>query len=388
HKRNVEEFPYLNNISALQDITEINGFDNLHCAKGVLKTSMERASKLWGSVSCRYLASGSTVGVLSAIFATTHRGDKVLIARNCHKSVYNAVELLGLKPIYIMPQKVEGYDIYGSISVKSVEDAFRQNSDIKLVVLTSPTYEGVISDIAKIARVVHSNNAILFVDEAHGAHLDLSPYFTGGAVRAGADLVVQSLHKTLPSLTQTAILHICTNAVNEVDVDRALAIFETSSPSYILLSSIDGAVKWLEGCANKKFEMYHNRLIKLYKQLDELSILRIFNDFDKNCQSVFLIDMSKINIFTNGAISGVELQNWLRNKYNIELEMATCTSALAMTSVGDSDLNLQSLACALKDIDSQLASKKNSKNSTVKDQSYKQNDSPNDSPNDSVKSQS
>lgn len=206
HKRNIELAPYLKKLYANCDFTEIYGMDDLHSPESILKEAMIRAENLWNSKHSYYLVNGSTGGILAGIRACTNRGDYVLVARNCHKSVYNAIDICGLKPIYILPNMIADLPIYSSVNPQVVYNQIEKNKKIKLVIITSPTYEGIISDIGKISEIAHSFDIPVLVDEAHGAHLDISPYFIGGAVKNGADVIVQSLHKTLPSLTQTGII--------------------------------------------------------------------------------------------------------------------------------------------------------------------------------------
>lgn len=219
-----------------------------------MKSAQERAATLYGAKYTRFLINGSTCGILAGVRAVTKAGDKVLVARNCHKSVFNAIEICSLTPVYVRPTYFEEYGFYGSVDPKDVEKAFDENGDIKLVVITSPTYEGVISDVQKIADICHAHDAILFVDEAHGAHLGLDKRFEESARQLGADMVVNSLHKTLPSLTQTALLHVLTDRVDMKEIDSNLAVFESSSPSYVLMASIDGCVRFLEDDKKRALE--------------------------------------------------------------------------------------------------------------------------------------
>ncbi|MEE1516291.1 MAG: aminotransferase class V-fold PLP-dependent enzyme, partial [Lachnospiraceae bacterium] len=222
HKRNMPLFK-----SAYDyDITEIEGFDNLHHARGILRESMDMAAGFYGTKKTYYLVNGSTCGLLSAISAVVEYGDKIIIARNCHKAVYNAVYMNNLKASYIYPKPVENTSILGGIHPKDVEKALEENPDAKAVVITSPTYEGVVSYVQAIAKVVHEKGIPLIADEAHGAHFSMSGYFPKSALECGADIVIQSVHKTLPSLTQTALLHICSDMVDESKVERYLSIYQ------------------------------------------------------------------------------------------------------------------------------------------------------------------
>ena len=224
HKRNTSLAPYLEALGAALDITEISGFSNLHDPDGALAERMKDAAALWGSKRAWWLIGGSTAGLLAAIDAATQTGDKVLIARNCHKSVYNACMLCRLETAYIQPSLFPGHSFADCITPEQVEAALLENADTRLVVLTSPTYEGLRSNLPAISEIVHRHGAVLLVDEAHGAHLGLSKFFPASAVTLGADIVVQSLHKTLPSLTQTAMLHLCSDRVSAEELGFRLSV--------------------------------------------------------------------------------------------------------------------------------------------------------------------
>lgn len=355
HKRNVDMAGFLFDLGAGYDFTEIPGLDDLHDPTGMLYESMNLASSLWHSASSFFLVNGSTCGILSGIRALTKYGDRVLVARNSHKSVYNAIEICGLDPVFIMPPVVSSLDIYGSIPTDAIKDALDRYEEIKLVVITSPTYDGVISDIRKICEYAHKKHIPVLVDEAHGAHLGFTDYFSGGSVAAGADIVVQSLHKTLAGLTQTAIMHINGGIVSENDIKRQLDIFETSSPSYLLMASIDGCVRLISSQGRKLFHEWEERLDMFDSMTADLKHLRILshgNDKLKKYDDIFATDQSKIVISTKGTgLHGLELFDILLDKYNIQLEMASINSATALTGIGDSLEDLSAFASALNEID-------------------------------------
>ncbi len=355
HKRNAACAPYLTALSLLEDITEIDDFDNLHGAQGILADSMARAAALWGAEQSFYLVNGASGGILAAIRALTNRGDTVLMTRSAHKSVYHAIELCGLRPVFLI-QSYTDAGFAGSLSPADVAEALHQHPEVKLVILTSPTYEGVISDVRSIAETAHAAGVPLLVDEAHGAHLDLSPYFIGGAVKAGADIVVQSLHKTLPSLTQTAILHVCGSRIDRVRLAHQISVFETSSPSYLLLASIDGCV----GEISKNKEIFSDwagaidRFDALTRELRQLKIPFHGADAAHVREDIFAYDRSKIYISTRGtSADGASLAEALR-AHGIEPEMVTADGVLCMTGAGDTETSLTVLAEALLLIDSVL----------------------------------
>ena len=326
------------------DITEIDGFDNLHDMNGVLKETAALAASLYGSKAAFPLVGGSTCGILAAVHALAAFGSHVLIARNCHKSVFHAVELMGLYPHYVCP-KPDGFGICGKITPEAIKSALCAERSIRLVIVTSPTYEGVISDIANIAAVCHENGALLLVDSAHGAHLGFSPRFCASAVSSGADAVVMSLHKTMPALTQTALLHICTDAVDKNKISEALSIFETSSPSYVLLSSIDACLRFISQDGEALFSALYENLSFFYKETNDLKALSVLQ-YD---------DFSKLIISTkNTALTGTGLADILRNQFHIEVEMTGIDYILAISSICDSKENLMEFAAALKEIDAEI----------------------------------
>ena len=348
HKRNCSA-PYLQELGASLDITEIDGFDNLHSASGILRKAMERAARRWGSKQSYFLVGGSTCGILAGIYSIIEKGDRILMGRNCHRSVYNAVELTGASPVYLSPQWDPVWGIEGPVTPEQVKNAIAENPDVSLVVLTSPTYEGILSDIAEIANVVHSAGLPLLVDEAHGAHLDLSPYFTSGAVKGGADLVVQSLHKTMPSLTQTAIAHVCTDRIDTCRFFDALSIFETSSPSYLLMASIDECINYMDESAFEKWYAAIAENKDAFSSLAKLCVLGYGNGVPS---SSWKRDPSKIVVSTNFCnLTGCELAEILREQYNIEVEMAAAQHVLAMTGPGDTVETVHTFAKVLCAID-------------------------------------
>ena len=324
------------------DVTEVEGLDDLHNPHGVLLALEERAASLWGAEKSFLLVNGSTVGLLAAVRATG--SGRMLLARNCHRAVYNAAELCRREASYVLPEPT------GEITSQSVERALAKQPDITTVVVTSPTYEGVISDIAGISAVCHKYGAMLIVDEAHGAHL---AFFPGAehlsALRNGADIVVQSLHKTLPALTQTAILH-CREPFTDA-LRRDLGVFETSSPSYILLASADECIAFLEERGKEEMSRYASTLQTARALLKkELQHLRLFGTLN-----TAFYDPGKLLLLTDRTnISGAQLAKRLREEFAIETEFSLPDRLLAMTSVCDNEETLSCFADAVIAIDRTL----------------------------------
>ena len=326
------------------DITEIDGFDDLHHAGGILKDAQERAARVYHAGETHFLINGSSVGILSAVAGVTRRGDTVLVARNCHKSVYHAIEMFGLNPVYLMPGFDLSLQLNTEVSAEDVRTALKKEPGIRAVVIVSPTYDGVVSDVEAIAEAVHEEGIPLIVDGAHGAHFGFHAYFPEHSNVQGADLVVNSLHKTLPSLTQTALLHMNGSLVCRERVRRYLHMLQSSSPSYVLMASIDSCIDLLENHRKELFDPYAKRLKHLRKELSGLKKLQLIETKS--------YDRSKVMISVrNTDISSRQLYSKLLEDYHLQMEMAAGTYILAMTSVGDTQEGMDRLIAALKEID-------------------------------------
>lgn len=364
HKRRKDDFanPFL------IDITEIEGFDNLHHAEGILKDAQDRAAALYHSEETYFLVNGSTCGILAAVSACMTRGGKILMARNCHKAAYHAAYLRGLDIEYLYPEKEDIFGINGGIHEDIVEKALEEFQDIQAVMITSPTYDGVVSNVEKIAQIVHRKGIPLIVDEAHGAHFGFHEYFPKSSVEMGADLVIHSLHKTLPSLTQTALLHVNGNRVDRECLRRFLDIYQTSSPSYVFMAGMDSCVCLLEKRGGELFESLRRNLEVFYKQTESLGCIYLANHGLMGKSGIHDFDRSKLVISArNAGFTGNQLANLLRNRYHLELEMAGGSYGLALTSISDTEEGFLRLSEALKEIDACLENKieKNTEKSTL-----------------------
>ena len=341
------------------DITEIEGFDNLHHAQGILLEGMERAAALYGSEHTSYLTGGSTAGILTGIAACTSKGDRILVARNSHKSVYNAIYLQELKPVYIYPEILPGYGIHGGITPQTVEEMLIKYPDIKQVVITSPTYEGIISDISGIAQAAHRHGVPLLVDEAHGAHLGFHKGFPAGSVSLGADIVIHSIHKTLPAFTQTALIHVNGSLVEYEEIKRYLAIYQSSSPSYILMAGMEQCITLLEQKKEELFEAFYKQLNTFYNRLEGLKCLKLLTPGVVRKFGGYDFDPSKITVSAKGTeVTGKYLYDQLLNRYHIQMEMTAGDYVLGMTSIADTKEGFDRLEKALLGLDKELMQSK------------------------------
>lgn len=337
------------------DITEIEGFDDLHHAKGILKKAQERAAELYKADETHYLINGSTVGLLSAVLGCTQRGARILMARNCHKSVYNAVFLNDLHPVYLYPEYVHGMEMNGEIKPEQVDRLLKEYLDISAVIVTSPTYDGVVSDVKGIAEIVHKRNIPLILDEAHGAHFGFHPYFPENGNQCGADIVIHSIHKTLPALTQTALLHMNGSIIDRGRVRRYLHLLQSSSPSYVLMAGMDECIRMLSQKGDAVFAEYTILLDSLRKRLCGLSNMELIQtkryDFSKLVISV----KGTTLLETGGVFTGKDLYRILLEKYKLQAEMAAGYYVVLMTSPADTKEGVERLSSALYEIDKMLA---------------------------------
>lgn len=338
------------------DITEVEGFDDLHHAEGLLKASMERAAAVYSSDKTSYLVNGSSAGILSAICGLVSRSGTILMARNCHKSAYHAALLQNLRIDYLYPDIIPDYNIQGGIAPEEVAKKLAKNPKIQAVMIVSPTYDGVISDIRSIAKVAHEYGVPLIVDEAHGAHLSFaqSSDFPDSSLNLGADVVIQSVHKTLPSLTQTAVIHMRRGFANLDSIDKYLHIYQSSSPSYILLASIENCILHMANNGRADMHKFKKRLLDVRSRLTSLQNLTLINP-SVDAHSVYAYDPSKILISTrNTSMSGAQLENILRDKYHLEMEMYAADYVSAITTLYDTEEGFTRLVSALQEIDSTL----------------------------------
>ncbi len=339
------------------DITEIDGFDNLHHPQDLIKKRLEEISQYYDSKKSYYLVNGSTCGILTGISVAMGGKKTLLLARNSHKAAYNAVFLLNINGEYLYPHYDGELGIYGGISVNELRRAIvetEQPEEIGAIFVTSPTYEGVVSDIGELAKEAHKYGIPLIVDEAHGAHFGMHEYFPESSLKRGADLVIQSLHKTLPALTQTAILHVGKESLIDVrEVERYLGIYQSSSPSYVLMESIDRCMDYVWKKGKLPFDTYVERLDHFRKKCSELRYFRLF--YEKKQGEIFDYDRSKLVIVPDHKFyDGKKLYDRLRNKYHLQMEMASERYVIAMTSVNDTAEGLDRLFLALSDMDQEI----------------------------------
>lgn len=331
------------------DVTEANGLDNLYEADGIIQEAMQEMSRFYGSESTLFLTNGSTAGILASLMSVCKPGDQILIARNCHHSVWNALILIGAVPVYIQPEYYESFGLMGMMTRETIKKALTLYPEVKGALIVSPTYEGIVSDVKGIAEVLHEQDKVLIVDEAHGAHFVVDEAFPQSSICQGADLVIQSMHKTLPTLTQSALLHRGTKAIQEEELIKHLRLVQTSSPSYVMMGLMDYMRGFIETHRNEIKKSYIKPLETMRQQLGKMKKLKLL-DLPKT-----VYDQGKIVILTqDSGIDGYTLGQYLEERYGIVAEAMLPHLVILMTTLADNEKSLNELEKALKKIDEAL----------------------------------
>lgn len=325
------------------DITEIPGMDNLYCANGIIKKSQEVAAALYDAKRSFFLTGGSTVGVLAAILSCVSDGDKLLVARNCHRSILSGIILSGAEPVYVYPE-ITDFRITGGMDPEKIRCALDKDKEIRAVVIVSPTYEGIVSDVKKISEITRSAGVYLIVDGAHGAHFPFSCEFPEHP--CCADIVISGLHKTLPVFGQCAIMHVYNERLVQ-KIEAALAMVQTSSPSYLFLASID---KFFSDYKLYDFDGYIQNLLGLHKRLRGLRNIKLLDRGGVGSFSIYDIDISRL-VFLFDSGEPEKFASILREKYSVEIEAYYPYHAIAISSVADTTEDLEALSRALCEID-------------------------------------
>lgn len=332
------------------DTTEIIETDNLHSPEGIIKDSQERASKIFRSEKSYYLVNGSTCGIQAAILSTCSPGEKILVNRDCHQSAINAFILGDINPIYIKGSICEDTYTIKGVNEQDVLDAIDNNSDIKVLMLTYPSYYGMVFDLEKICTYAHEKGIVVIVDEAHGAHLGLSDKLPKSALEQGADIVIQSIHKTLPSFTQSSIIHVQGDLIDKKNLERFLKIVQSSSPSYVMMASLEIAIDIYDRYGKDLMQGLLSNIDDFEKDLSEINGVKVLKGHDKTKVFVSLKDLG---------INGYDLEETLRYKYNIQVELSNYYGVLLICTIGNEKDDFDQFLCAIKSIVEDLSGDKN-----------------------------
>ncbi|WZL73198.1 aminotransferase class I/II-fold pyridoxal phosphate-dependent enzyme [Clostridiaceae bacterium 35-E11] len=333
------------------DVTEIPGTDNLYAPKEMIAEAQKRAARFYKADHSFFLVNGTSAGNISALMTVANPNDKVIVPRDCHKSVMHGLIIGGFIPVYIQPEVSKEMNIPMGIKPETVEQAILENPDAKAVVLTYPNYYGICSDIEAIAKIVHKYEKVLVVDEAHGAHFNLSDRLPISAIEAGADIVSQSTHKTLPAFTQSSMLHVKSKSIDVDRLRQMLMMHQSSSPSYLLMASLDAARTVVEHDGSKWMNQLLKNIDDFYDAISQTEGIGFIYEDIIGKYGVKNLDRTRlvINMASLG-ISGTALDQILSEKYHIQMEMSDMNHVVAVTTIGNSQKDFNRLLNALQDI--------------------------------------
>ena len=326
---------------------EFDNLGTLHPATGPIKEAQELAAKAFGAKKTFFLLNGSTAGNLAIAMGLTKKGQRVLTNRNCHRSILTGMIISGAEPLWLVPKRFDDWGIWGNVTPESVEEALSTHDDISMVWITNPTYEGVVSDIKSISAICKKYNVPLVVDEAHACLWNFNRHLPTPALQLGADAVVHSLHKTGGSMSQSSMLHIAENSMIDVaSVEKALKLLHTTSPSLILLASLDAARANLESPRGRKqLERAINNAKYLRREIEQMEHIH-----DLKPDFGYMTDVTKIFIRADG-LSGKRLESILEIEFGIEVESASDAGLLLLSNLGNTRKDMEYLVECLKKID-------------------------------------
>ncbi|MEM7552702.1 MAG: aminotransferase class I/II-fold pyridoxal phosphate-dependent enzyme [Cyanobacteria bacterium P01_A01_bin.84] len=325
------------------DLSELTELDNLFAPQGVIDLAQNLAAEAFGANHTRFLVNGSTCGIEAGILATCGEGDKIILPRNIHSSAISGLIISGAIPIFINPEYDPISDIAHSITPRTLEAALRKHPDVKAVMIVYPTYYGVCGDISAIAQLTHDYNIPLLVDEAHGAHFAFHPDLPIPALAAGADLSVQSIHKTLGALTQASMLHVQGERIDIERVNKALQLVQSTSPSYLLLASLDAA--------RQQMALYGKELLSNTLKLSEEAVNHISQIpnllvplFVSGKLGVTSVDKTRLTVNVSAlGITGFQADEILEEKLNVYSELASVQNITFIISLGNTKQDIESL---------------------------------------------
>lgn len=326
---------------------EFDNLGTLHPATGPIKEAQELAAKAFGAKKTFFLLNGSTAGNLALAMGLTKKGQKIITNRNCHRSVLTGMIISGAEPLWLIPNRFEEWGIWGNVSPESVEELLKTHDDVAMVWITNPTYEGVVSDVKSISAVCKHYGVPLIVDEAHACLWNFSKHLPTPALQLGADAVVHSLHKTGGSMSQSSMLHIAENSLIDVDaVEKALKLLHTTSPSLMLLASLDAARANLDSARGRKqLERAISNAKYLRREIEQMEHIH-----DLKPDFGYLTDVTKVFIRADG-LSGKRLESILEIDFNIEVESASDAGLLLLSNIGNTKADMEYLVKCLKQID-------------------------------------
>lgn len=333
------------------DLINIGPLDDLHLPKGIIKQSQELAAQAFGADYTFFSVQGTSGAIMAMIMSVCGPGDKILVPRNVHKSIMSAIVFSGAFPIFIHPEVDSSFGISHGITPDSIERALSEHPETKAVLVINPTYYGVSGDLKKIVKIAHSRNVPVLVDEAHGAHIHFHHELPLSAMEAGADMAATSVHKLGGSLTQSSILNLRGNLVSHTRVQSVFSMLMTTSTSYLLLASLDVARKSLATEGQALLEDTIRKAEETRTKINKIDHLYCMGREILESSAAVALDPTKLLISVKElGVTGYEVEKWLRNRFNIEVELSDLYNILCIVTPGDTEENLSILVQALTEL--------------------------------------
>lgn len=332
------------------DVNSMKPLDNLCHPVSVIRDAEQLAADAFGAAHAFFMVGGTTSSVQSMVLSSTKAGDKIILPRNVHKSVINALVLNGAIPVYINPDVDSKLGISLGMELSEVEKAIEANPDAKAVLVNNPTYYGICSDLRSIVKLAHAHNMLCLVDEAHGTHFYFGPNMPVNAMAAGADMASVSMHKSGGSLTQSSLLLTGPN-VNWEYVSQIINLTQTTSASYLLLSSLDISRRNLYMRGESSFAKVAEMAEYAREEINSIGGYYAYGRELKNGSSIHDFDVTKLSVYTRDiGLAGIEVYDLLRDEYDIQIEFGDIANILAYVSIGDRIQDIERLVGALADI--------------------------------------
>ena len=335
-----------------QEVSLMEELDDLHEPSGCIKKAEALAAELWGARDTMFMINGTTGAIHAMILGTLQPGDKVLVPRNAHRSIIGGIILAGAQPVYIVPEIVEALGIAGVLSVDAVREAVAKNPDARALIAVYPTYYGMAGDLQAIADILHEHNMLLLVDEAHGAHLKFAQHIEGmpkQALDLGADVVAQSTHKVLGSMTQTSMLHIGSQRVSRERIREGAALLQSTSPNQLLLASLDIARLQMATEGRKRLERAVELGNWLRREINKIHGLYCVGDEILDSSETMRLDKTRITVNLTGiGLAGPKAELILRHQYKVQCELSDNNNLLFIISMADTEETAHRLLEVLK----------------------------------------
>ncbi|BAW96568.1 Orn/Lys/Arg decarboxylase [[Synechococcus] sp. NIES-970] len=333
------------------DLPELPDLDNLFAPEGVILEAQNLAAETFGADRTWFLVNGSTCGIIAAILATVGEGDKILLPRNVHQSAISGLIHAGAMPVFVQPPYDPQWDLSYGLTPQSVEAAFQIHPDIKAVFVLSPTYQGVCPDLGAIAKITQAKNVPLIVDEAHGSHFKFHPDLPPTALELGADVVIQSTHKTLGAMTQASMLHLKGSRIDPQKISRALQLVESTSPSYLLLASLDAAREQMATMGEKLWSETLTLAKQARQALAEIQGIKVFDPRPQ--KGIQYFDQTRLTIDVTGlGFTGYEADEIFAEKLGVIAELPLRRSLTFILTFGNTEKDIEQLIKAFKELGS------------------------------------